>query len=116
MGDDEQINDNLRAELPDDSNVNNTSVLSNSNNAKIAKEEQLYPFYHGNTSSNRPAKRQKKQHYSAEIIVEIEDRNGDLVPIRALLDTGTSSTIILRQFVKRGRAKSYKGHRTKWST
>jgi predicted aspartyl protease len=38
-------------------------------------------------------------HYSAEVVVEIEDRHGNLVPIRALIDTGTSSSIVLREFV-----------------
>lgn len=58
----------------------------------------------------------KKTHYCADIIVEIEDRHGKLKPIRALLDTGTSSTIILRRFVRKGRAQSYKGEKTKWNT
>ena len=63
----------------------------------------------------RPRKRSKDCHYNAEIVVEIEDRDGNLVPIRGFLDTGTSSTIVLRQFVRKGRAKSYKGQRTTWS-
>lgn len=58
----------------------------------------------------------KTHHYTAEIIVEIEDRNGDLIPIRCLLDTGTSATLILRDFVRKGRAQSFKGKRTSWST
>ena len=48
--------------------------------------------------------------------MEIEDREGNLVPIRCLLDTGTSSSIVLRKFVAPGKAKGYKGHSTKWST
>ncbi len=65
----------------------------------------------------RPAKRHKKAHYSADVIVEIEDRNGDRVPMRALLDTGTSATIILRDFVTRGKAKAYKSSTTtQWKT
>jgi hypothetical protein len=34
--------------------------------------------------------------YTADIIVEIKNRYGTLVPMRALLDTGTTATIILR--------------------
>ena len=49
-------------------------------------------------------------------MVEIEDKDGNTVPIRALLDTGTTSSIVLRDFVRKGRAKSYKGKRTTWST
>jgi hypothetical protein len=48
--------------------------------------------------------------------VELENRHGKRVPIRCLLDTGTSSTLILREFVKKGRAKSHKHKQVKWST
>ena len=51
-----------------------------------------------------------------EVIVEIEDRKGDVIPIKCLLNTGTSATIILRQFVAKGKAKGYKGHETHWGT
>jgi transposase InsO family protein len=73
-------------------------------------------FALSNRHSRRPTKISKNSHYTAETIVEIEDRHGELVPIRCLLDTGTTSTLILRDFVKKGRAKSHKGKRTKWST
>ena len=65
---------------------------------------------------SRIAKKHKKTHYTAEIIVEIVDRHGDTVPFRALLDTGTSDTILLRRYVKKGRAKGYKGKTTVWNT
>jgi hypothetical protein len=74
-------------------------------------EEYAYPL-----SLNRPAKKSKPSHYTGEILVEIEDRYGTLVPIRALLDTGTTSTIVVRQFIRKGRAKGYKGKRTVWNT
>ena len=41
----------------------------------------------------RTRKKQKTTHYSAEVVVEIEDREGNTVPIRALLDTGTSASM-----------------------
>jgi hypothetical protein len=63
-----------------------------------------------------PTKKHKTIHYTAEIIVEVRDRHDNIVPIRALLDTGTTSSIILREFVRKGRAKSYKGQTTTWST
>ncbi len=72
----------------------------------------LYAFY----ENSRKKKKGRKVKYTAEIIVKIEDRDGDLVPIRALLDTGTTDTIVLRKFVKKGRAKSYKGKSTTWNT
>jgi hypothetical protein len=37
--------------------------------------------------------------YTAETIIEIEDTQGQLVAPRALLDTGTTESIVLKQFV-----------------
>ena len=54
----------------------------------------------------REPKRVKHTHFTPEIVVAIEDQNGKIVPIRALLDTGTTSTILLRRFIKRGSLKS----------
>jgi hypothetical protein len=39
-----------------------------------------------------------------------------VVPMRALLDTGTIATIILREFVGKGRARTNTKKRTKWKT
>ena len=36
---------------------------------------------------------------AGEVVGEITNRDGDIVPIRVLLDTGTTSTILLRDFV-----------------
>lgn len=95
-------------------NKNKRKRESSSSASREIKNEVANPFF---SDYRRPAsKKQKDKHYSAEIIVEIEDRDGNVVPIRGLLDTGTSSTIVLRQFVRKGRAKSYKGERTEWST
>jgi hypothetical protein len=58
----------------------------------------------------------KPKHYTADIIVEIKNRNGETVPIKALLDTGTTATIILREFVQKGRARTSTKRRTKWKT
>jgi hypothetical protein len=46
----------------------------------------------------------KPVQYAADIIVEIKNRDGTVVPMRALLDAGTTSTIILREFVGKGRS------------
>ena len=88
---------------------------SDSDNKWYIGQEQLHPFYRSTISSGRPNKKQKQHHYSAETIVEIEDRYGNLKPIRCLLDTSTSSTLILRDFVKKGQAKLYKGQSTSWT-
>ena len=65
---------------------------------------------------SRVNKKRKTSHYTAETVVEIEDRYGKIVPIRCLVDTGTSHSIVLRAFVRKGRAKSYKGKTTSWNT
>jgi hypothetical protein len=39
-----------------------------------------------------------------------------VVPMRALLDTGTTATIILREFVGKGRARTNTKKRIKWKT
>jgi hypothetical protein len=66
--------------------------------------------------SQKRLQRKKLVRYTADIIVEIKNRNGTVVPIRALLDTGTTSTIILREFVGKGRARTKTKNRTKWKT
>jgi hypothetical protein len=55
-------------------------------------------------------------HYTADIIVEIKNRDGTVVPMRALLDTGTTATIILREFVGKDRSRTNTKKRTKWKT
>ena len=49
-------------------------------------------------------------------MVELKDREGKTVPARALCDTGTSGTIILKNKVQKGRVQSKKKRRTKWKT
>jgi hypothetical protein len=63
-------------------------------------------------------KRLKKlnQYNTADIIVEIKNRDGTVVPMRASLDKGTTATIILREFVGKGRARINTKKRTKWKT
>jgi hypothetical protein len=48
----------------------------------------------------------KPVQYTADIIVEIKNRDVTVVPMRALLDTGTTATVILREFVVKGRART----------
>jgi hypothetical protein len=51
--------------------------------------------------------------FTADIIVGIKNRDGTVVPMRALLDIGTTSTIILREFVGKSRDHPNKKKRTK---
>ena len=72
----------------------------------------MFPFFNRGELN----KKAKVGHYTAEIVVEILGRHGKLVPIRALLDTGTTSAILLREFVKKGRAGGYSGQKILWKT
>jgi hypothetical protein len=54
-------------------------------------------------------------HYSPEIVVEIIDRKGEVVPIRALLDTCTTGTLLLEQYVAPDTPKAYSGQCVVWS-
>jgi hypothetical protein len=60
------------------------------------------------------AQENKPVQYTADIIVEIKNRDGTVVPMRALLDTGTTATIILREFVVKGRARTNTKKITEW--
>jgi hypothetical protein len=77
---------------------------SDSNDKKIKDEDIPYSFaytYLFDYDRNIEAplhQRQNTARYSAEIIVEIVDSQNKVVPIRALLDTGTSETILLKLF------------------
>ena len=55
--------------------------------------------------------------YSTDIIVEIRDEQQRSYPIRALLDSGTSSTILLRKHIKNSSPSTCKNSKpTTWST
>ena len=110
QNEDETSQSSLRESEPTASAV---SRSSSSSNKRQITNKYANPFFN---RTERSEKRPKKDHYSAEIVVQIQDRSGALVPARALLDTGTSSSIVLRDFVRKGRARSYKGKTTTWST
>jgi hypothetical protein len=90
------------------------NVISGNDDSDSVKHY-VMPFYK-NSDSGPALKKAKRRHFTAEIVVEIADRDGNIVPIRAPLDTGTSSTLLLKEFVKKGRASSYKGKRVTWAT
>jgi hypothetical protein len=90
---------------------------------KIKDEDHHYSFiytYLFDYDRNMEApvhQRQNSARYSAEIIVEIVDSKNEVVPIRALLDTGTSEAILLKPFLSLTSVRGYKGsHVTTWKT
>ena len=50
------------------------------------------------------------------MIVEITNREGERVPVSALLDTGCTSTIVLKDYVRRGAASSKANKGQEWRT
>ena len=60
-------------------------------------------------------KRQELKHMAAAVIVEMKDADDMSVPIRALLNTGTTSTIALNKFINKHMEK-YETKATTWST
>jgi hypothetical protein len=67
-----------------------------------------YPFSKKIRLKHDPeeAPEKKPVQYNANIIVEIKNRDGTVLPIRSLLDTGSASTIILRECVGKGRSRT----------
>jgi hypothetical protein len=88
------------------------------NNYNNNYDELAYPFSKRIKMKREPEKAQENVpvQYTADIIVEIKNRDGTVVPMRALLDTGTTATIILRGFVGKGGARKNTKKRTKWQT
>jgi hypothetical protein len=90
----------------------------NHNNYSDDYDELAYPFSKRIKLKHEPQKDRENVsvQYTANIIVEIKNRDGPVVPMRAFLDTGTTSTIILREFVGKGRARTNTKKRKKWKT
>jgi hypothetical protein len=88
------------------------------NNKKKNYDEIAYPFSKRMKLKHETeaAPEKKPVQYTADIIVKIKNRDGTVVPITALLDTGTTSTIILREFVGKVRAHNNTKKRPNWKT
>jgi hypothetical protein len=77
---------------------NMTDKICEDNNYNNDYDELAYPFSKRIKLKHEPKETQENNpvQYTADIIVEIKNRDGTVVPMRALLDTGTTATIILR--------------------
>lgn len=109
--DDYDANYELDNSLGSNNHMNNEPKRSDNSSNKSVSDYSLHPI-----QDLRPAKRSKHTHYSADVVVEIENVEGNRVPIRTLLDTGTSATIILQPFVKKGRISHHKKDQMTWDT
>jgi hypothetical protein len=115
-GDSKSINDTSTFSYSEQNNMIDKPCLGNDYNNYY--DELDYPFSKGIKLKHEldEAQENKPVQYTADIIVEIKNRDGTVVPMRALLDTGTTATIILREFVGKGRARTNKKKRTKCKT
>ena len=65
--------------------------------------------------SRHKAKKQKSTHCTTEVVGKVINWNGKLVPMQVLLN-GTTMTIILKDFVKQGKASTCNNPKpTQWS-
>jgi hypothetical protein len=93
-----------------------TKKYCEDNNYNNDYDELAYPFSKRIKLKHEPEEAHENipVQYTAYIIVEIKNRDGTVAPMRALLDTGTTSTIILREFVGKGSTRTNTKKRTKW--
>jgi hypothetical protein len=80
---------------------NSTDKYCIDNNYNNYYDGITYPFSKRIKLKHEPeaAQKNKPVQDTLDIIVEIKNRDSTVVPMRALLGTGTTSTIILRRFV-----------------
>jgi len=126
----EEANAVMEADAPvEDDNVEASNIMDEDDDSSTGTSEnefmsyvmsQLgcshtsFPFY---DRTEHVSKKRRAKKYTAEMVAEMEDRDGNVVPVRCLLDTGTTATIVLRKFVRKGRAKTYaKPKATTWNT
>jgi hypothetical protein len=86
-----------------------TNKSCEDNNYNNDYDELAYPLSKRIKLKHEPEEAQENipVQYTADIIVEIKNRDGTLVPMRALLDTGNTATIVLREFVGKGIARTF---------
>jgi hypothetical protein len=82
-----------------------TDKSCDDNNYNNNNDELDYPFSKIKKLKHEPEATQENipVQSTADIIVEIKNRDGTVVPMNASLNTGTTATIILREFVGKGR-------------
>lgn len=75
------------------------TAKGNSDFEGCSKTETSHPFF----GRENLAKKLKISHCNAEAVSETEDKHGNLVLLRALVNTGASSSLMLSDFVTKGR-------------
>ena len=81
------------------------------------KEDSNPHCYSNAVKERRPAKRLQKQARTSEIVVEIiSPESGETQRLKALLDSGTTSGIVLKKFINKNKLSKFKTKPVKWST
>jgi hypothetical protein len=95
-----------------------THAISEHKNYNNDYDELAYPFSKRIKLKHEPEKAHENVpvQYTADIIVEIKNRDGTVVPMRAFLDICITSTIISIESVGKGRGRTNTKKRTKWKT
>ena len=70
------------------------------NNENSAYESDYSMPLEHNYNIGRAHKKVKRAHGATELIAQVRDKNNEVVPVRVLLDSGTTASIVLAKFVK----------------
>jgi len=74
---------------------------NSANNQENSAYESDYLMSHQHSYNiGRAHKRQKRAHGATELVAQVRDADGEVVPLRVLLDSGTSASIVLSKFVR----------------
>ena len=88
------------------SNEEQNHYLTKDSNSNVDRKnnsayESDYSLSHNiSYSIGRAYKKAKKIHGATEVIAQVRNESNDVIPLRVLLDSGTSSSIVLRKFVR----------------
>ena len=110
--------DNLKNEQKGMSDKSDIDLTSNCNFFDYLNTfNSCLTFSRTNSIKNRHTNKKVKQnHWTAKVMLQMQDKNGKLVPVQGLLDTGTSETIVLSNVVWKGSSKSHKDKPVQWKT
>ena len=90
------------------------SEVVDSDEMSNCSHESCEDYFMTSVFKSRTKKKKRKGHLTTEIAGEIVNGDHEVTPIRCLLDTGTTSTIILKPLVNK--MSCFKHESTKWRT
>jgi hypothetical protein len=106
----------LNTKIPNSKKRKTGSLLSTETNLTTTgdEDEEYFPFFSSltRTKSNKLA---KTSHPTSELVVSLNINNNEQL-LRALADTGASSSIILKGYTSKNLIQRDKSSQTTWST